>query len=204
VVLQAKLDRVQAAKAVVKGGLKGLLSSIPVIGDVVLGGWDGYLGARSDAFVVQLSQAIQRLDESKIDKEFIQGEEFFDLFQKAWRSYLQTRSKEKARLILGIIVETLQMDRAARFSVSIKESFLFLLDQMTDGEVEFLRQFAQGKYLQKSRDDVYQMGDAEAVALDGLFAKEVLRPDSTWKQSIAESMLGREFIQYIKLLAMEN
>lgn len=118
----------QIITTVTNGSLKGLISSIPVVGDMLLSGMDAYWNLRSEVFIKKLSDAIKNLSETKIDKAFIQSEEFFDLFHKAWRSYVQTRSREKARIILGLVEETVRVDRAAAFSVSRKELFLWILD----------------------------------------------------------------------------
>ncbi len=72
------------------------------------------------------------MDEEKIDKEFIQIEEFLDLFQKSLRSVMQSSSKQKTKFILGLLVEILHIDKATDFPILYKESFLFLIDQLNN------------------------------------------------------------------------
>ncbi len=192
-------------KKAATGGIKGLISSIPFIGSTITGAWDGYWASRAQDTIDQLSQAIIRIGEEKIDKEFISTEEFLDLFQKSLHSIMHSRSKKKAKFIIGLLTETLRKDRTTDFSIALKETFLFLLDQLTDEEMGFLYSFSQGEYLKKSKDEIYKIGDrCKGIALDGLIAKGILREDNTWEKKIVESMLGQEFICYIKLLANDR
>jgi hypothetical protein len=118
---------------------------------------------------------------------------------------VHSRSKKKAKFIIGLLTETLRKDRSTDFSISLKETFLFLLDQLTDEEMNLLYRFSQEEYLNKSKDQIYKMGDkCKSIALDGLIAKGILREDNTWEKKIIESMLGQEFICYIKLLAYDR
>lgn len=186
------------------GGLKGLISGISVIGSIIAGAYDSYQNSRQEDIVQQLSQRIEKLGQDKIDIEYIKSEEFIDLIQKAIKVWLQSRSKQKAKFILGLLTESLRKDRDQHFSTALKESFLSVLDQLTDDEMLFLYDFSKGKFQGKSKDTIYQSGDVEGVAMDTLLAKGILREDSTWNKHIVESMFGREFIAYLKLLAKED
>jgi len=53
----------------------------------------------------------------------------------------------------------------------------------------------------KSKNDIYQSGDELGLAVDGLLTNGVIREDDTWEKHIVESMRGREFIAYLKVLA---
>lgn len=187
-----------------EGALKSLFSLIPPFA-IVLGAWDGYKSARLVEFVEELSNKISRIDEDKIDAAYIESEEFYDLFQKCLRVRLQHRSKLKAKFILGLITESVSKDRNQRFNTSIKESFLTLLDEMSDVEQVFLSDFAKGEYKKKSRRDVYQGKDPyTAIALDALYTKGILKDADTWEKCIEISALGREFIEYITILGNQN
>jgi len=184
-----------------EGAFKSLFSLIPPF-SIVLGAWDGYQSARFKEFVEQLSEKIALLEQDKIDFPYIESEEFYDLIQKCFKIRLQHRSKLKAKFILNLITESLHKERDLRFDTSIKESFLSLLDEMSDLELIFLSDFAKGEYEGKSRSDVYQSKNgSQAIALDALYAKEILKDADTWEKAIEISMLGREFIDYVTLLS---
>ena len=191
----------QIVKGVATGCLKGLLSSTPYVGTSIVGVWDECWNSRIQDAITKLSEALDKIEEQKIDQEFIRSEEFIDLFYKAIRIRVQSRSKQKAKFIQGLLIESMQKNRDARFSISLKESFLSILDQLTEEEIQFLYDFSADKYFRKSKDDIYGMGDHYAIALDGLFSRGILREKSSWDQYVRESMLGREFIEYTKILA---
>ena len=74
---------------------------------------------------------------------------------------------------------------------------------MTENEIVFLSEFAKGTYNGKSKDAVYQLNDkSKAIALDALLSKRILNNDETWDQNIRASMLGKELIAYIQVLAL--
>ena len=58
-----------------------------------------------------------------------------------------------------------------------------------------------GEFIGKSKNDIYQTDEGLAKAMDGLLAYGILREGDTWQKHLAESMLGREFIAYLKILA---
>jgi len=195
----------QAGIGVVVGVIKGLIASIPVIGSSITAAWEGYQGSRLQEAIDYLTAAVTKLGEDKIDKQFIESEEYVDLFNLALRTRMQSRCKEKAKFILGMLIESMQKNRAERFQTSEKESFLFILDRLTEKEMAFLYRFSQSEYRGKSKNDIYQNGDDLALAVDGLLTKGLLREDDTWEKHLVESMLGREFIAYLKILsAMET
>ena len=143
-------------KAAGFGTLKGLISSIPYVGPALIGAWDGYWNSRLEDTIEQLSIKIEELGEEKVDIGYIQSEEFIDLFQKGLRVRLQSRSTQKSKFILGLLTESLKRARDPRFSTALKESFLSVLEQLTDEEMIFLFDFSQGRFREKSKDDIYK------------------------------------------------
>jgi len=105
-----------------------------------------------------------------------------------------------------MITESIQENRNLRFDTSIKMSFISLLDQLSEEELIFLSKFSKGEYQQKSKNDIYQGGDNKmAIALDCLLAKGLLREgESTRNYCLCVTMLGREFIAYVEMLAEQN
>lgn len=198
---QHELDQKNHVKQACNGLFKGLIASIPFIGSPITGAWDGYWGSRLEETVELLTAAVDKLGEEKIDTQYVTSEEYLDLFTLALRTRMQSRSKQKAKFILGMLIESMQKNRDERFQISEKESFLFLLDRLTEREMDFLYRFSKGEYSGKSKNDIYQSGDDLALAVDGLLTNGILREEDTWQKHLAESMRGREFVAYLKILA---
>lgn len=199
----AELDNRKHVDRALVGALKGL-ASIPIIGTVIIGAWDGYWDSRMEDTVNRLSQAIKEMDESKVDKDFLASEEGLDLFRKALHIRMLSRSQLKAKFILGLLRESLHKDRDKRFNTSLKEVFLSIIGQLTDEDMIFLQEFCEGKYDQKSRTDIYEIGRDKGVALDHLLSPNLLREDDTWEKHIVKSVLGEEFLAYLQVLAKEE
>jgi len=193
----------EAIKGSFKGGLSSVLAFIfPVIGNTIIGAWDGYWNSRKQEAIDQIASAIIKLGEDKIDKEYVLTEEFMDLFNQSLRIRIQSRSHQKAQFILGMLVETMQKDRNIKFSTSIKETFLSILDQLTEEEMIFLSCFSKGDYIEKSKSDIYQIcDDTQGIAVDSLIAKGILREDDTWAKHVVKSKLGEKFLSYLIELA---
>lgn len=190
--------------AIVFGAFKGLISSIPFIGGPIIGAWEGYRDSRIDDTIKTLSSDIKKLGKEKIDMDYIESEEFIDLLNNSYRTRLQHRSKEKAKFICGLLIESVRKDRDKNFSTELKEKFLYILEKLSDEDMIFLNDFINEKYKEKSLDDIYQLGIKESIAIDSLLANNLLRQDSTWDQHVVETALGRKFIDYLKILARED
>lgn len=195
--------QIKAIEASINSSIKALVSCVPVI-SLILAARDGYQSSRSEDAINELSEKVLNMKQEKIDKEYIESEEFFDLFSKAMRIRLQSRSKEKARFIVGLLVESMRKDRNKVFSGSLKDLFLSILDQLSNEEMIFLHDFSQGSYHQKPKGDIYQMSEGQGLAMDLLIAKGILTQDSTWDQYVIATTFGKKFIDYIKFLAQEN
>ena len=197
------LETIENNEQVFIGTIKGLISSIPFIGGAIIGALDGHLNQRLEDTIKQLSIGIEKLGEEKIDKKFIMTEEGIDLFIKCIRTRLKHRSQQKAKFIYGLLIESNTIDRDLRFSTDLKEKFLNIIDKLSDEEMIFLKDYINGKYKEKSQKDIYQMSDKEGIALDGLLAENLLRPDDTWVKHIVETKLFCEFLAYLKVIAKE-
>ncbi len=199
------LSTKKLVKGTVLGMVQGLLSQVPYFGPAVTGAWQGYSDARDQDLMNQFKNRIEALESTNVDTDYIASEEYYDLFLRCVRIHRLHRSQEKARVILNVLLESLKTDRDERFNISLKEIFLDRLDLMTDQEMEFLRAYNRGEYTAKSKNDIYQGGnDQAAVALDALIAKGILREEDTWEKKVVDSMLGREFIAYLKHISQDE
>lgn len=202
---EAELDNRKHVDKALVGALQGFgVSLIPIIGPHIAALWNGYCNSRMEDTVNRLSQAIKEMDESKVDKDFLASEEGLDLFRKALHIRMLSRSQQKAKFILGLLRESLHKDRDKRFTTSLKEVFLSIIEQLTDEDMLFLQEFCEGKYDQKTRTNIYEIGRDKGVALDHLLSEILLREDDTWEKHIVKSVLGEEFLAYLQVLAKEE
>ncbi len=198
------IDDTQLLSYGVVGVIKQAIGAMPIVGGIVLGMLDEVEKLRAQQMMDELSEEIQILGRDKINLSFIESEEFLDLFCRVLRARTRHRSKVKAKLFIKLLSESMQNKRDARFGVEIKETFVSLIDQMSDDEIFFLSDFAKGIYDGKTKDSVYQLGDkSKSIALDALLGKRILSNDESWDQDIRASMLGKELIAYIQILAHE-
>ena len=133
---QYEVDQKRHSKQAFNGIIKGLFASIPFIGSSIVGALDGYWSSRFEETVEHLTTAVIRLAEEKIDKQYIESKEYLDLLTLALRIRMQSRSRQKAKFILGMLLESMQKNRDERFQTSDKESFVQLLDRLSEREKE--------------------------------------------------------------------
>ncbi|MCE5315976.1 MAG: hypothetical protein LLG04_01255 [Parachlamydia sp.] len=194
----ALYDIVEAA---IYGALMGQISSIPILGGAVTGALDRTQQIRADEFLQSLYDKIACIGNEKVDKNFLRTEECADLFLHAIRVRMRHRSQQKAKFIVGLMTESVLIERDPRFTVNLKESFLNLIDQLTDDDLYFLKEFREGKYMKMNKDDVYSKLDQKAVSLDHLMALGIISEESTWQKHITLTMRGREFYDYLEIIA---
>jgi hypothetical protein len=93
--------------------LKNAVCQIPQIGPAI----DFMISSLSMKFqqkrvidsIITLHEEMERLD-TKIDKEYIKKEEFFDLFVKAFDNSVRTRHRERIRLNCKILVGAISVE----------------------------------------------------------------------------------------------
>lgn len=180
--------------------IKDLISKIPHIGLPIAEAWSKYLDLRMEKTVMQLSHMVNEIKEEKIDKEQIIGEAFIDFLNRALGVLLHSSSEKKVKIILNMIIESVKKDRDLRFSYELKENFLFILEKLTDYEIDFLCEFAQYKYIHLSTKDIYELSDQHGIAMDGLVLKGILQQQNRLTKPIELSMRGIEFIRYFAIL----
>ncbi len=189
----------------VAGAFKGLIASVPCIGSPLIGAWEGYHSARMKDAINSLSERVEKLGAEKIDYGYIESEEFVDLFFKILRAIQQSRSRKKAKLFESFLIESMGQDRNLQYSIELKEIFVATLSGLSDTAIEALYLFSKGRFSQKGRESVYQMGDtSQAIAVDELFANGILMREGPWNPPIVASKLGQELIAYLNVLATKN
>ena len=69
--IECEIDQKTHRKQARIGAFKGLLSSIPFVGSPIVGAWDSYWNSRFQETVEQLSVAVEKMGEEKIDKPYV-------------------------------------------------------------------------------------------------------------------------------------
>jgi len=91
--------------------LRAAISSVPYVGgalDIMFSSrGQSYIIRRIEGFIEELKEQVSHLEESKINHEFLETEEGFDLLVKAFNSSARTRQQEKLKLYARIIKESL-------------------------------------------------------------------------------------------------
>lgn len=178
-----------------------MIGNVPVVGGAILGMIDGIQQYRAAQFLEDLRQQVMRLGEDKLDRGYIESEEFSDLLCQAIEARARHRSKMKAKMLVSLVTESMTHDRHRTTLQDSREIFISILDSLTDSEVRFLSDFVKGEFTEKTRSDIYSSDDpGEGICLDGLIAKGVLSMSEAWNQHIEETALGRELIGYLRLL----
>jgi hypothetical protein len=94
--------------------IRAAIASIPVIGgpiDAFFGTWGSdVIQHRYDAVLEELRHEAGRLDENKVDRQFLESEEFFDLFAHVLQESARTRHREKIRLYARILAGRASID----------------------------------------------------------------------------------------------
>jgi hypothetical protein len=86
---------------------RALVTAIPYLGgsiDALFGQWGAEIAQRRFRVLLEeLAKETARLDASKVDKAFLDSEEFVDLFTRAAREAARSRHREKVRLFARIL-----------------------------------------------------------------------------------------------------
>lgn len=92
---------------------------------------------RKERLFTELKAEIEKLDEFKIDKEYLQSEELFDILLQAIDKTVRTRSKEKIKLFAKVLKGALLfsgLDKGSR-----AEEYLNVLSELTINEVRLAK-----------------------------------------------------------------
>jgi len=177
------------------------IGNVPFIGGIIQGVLSGIEQKRAREFIHGMVERVNRIDSQKVDEEYVKSEEFIDLLSQAIRARIRHRSKEKAEVLLRLINDSICLDRSRRYEADFKETFIWIIDQLTQSEMIFLADFSKGVYQEKCKSDVYKSErKSDSIALDGLVSKGLLGDDDTWDKHVKATSLGEEFLDYLKYL----
>lgn len=136
--MKDKLSRLDEAYSK-KTGWRALVNLIPYVGgslDVLLTSKAHKLTEqRIESLLAELAQQVGTVDESKIDKDFLESEEWYDMVFRAFEKAIRTRSLEKIKLYSKILVGSLTNPDNRDHS----EDFLEILSELSETEVRLAR-----------------------------------------------------------------
>ncbi|MCK4288936.1 MAG: hypothetical protein KAW86_07010 [Bacteroidales bacterium] len=140
-------------------GLRFYVSLIPTIGGTIdllmTSKWQDSIKKRIKIFFDAVKEEFDDIEENKIDKKFLESEEFMDLFINSLNLASKTRSNDKIRIYTKILKGSLIIKNDEFNS----EDYLHVLEELTPNELSFAKQFydlkiAKNEYLSESQNDI--------------------------------------------------
>jgi len=90
---------------------------------------------RLNTYLDQLQKQFENVDESKINKEFLQSEEFYDLFLQTARASTRTRSEQKIKLFSSIIKNAITKEFSNPLS---PEDLVSIIENLSENDIIFI------------------------------------------------------------------
>lgn len=115
--------------------LRSVINIIPYVGgslDIILTEkWNSFYQRRTEQMLEELSSDLKNL-ENKVDEEYLNSEEFFDIIYKVLNEALKTRLDEKRKIYSKIIRDSLSAKKETMETESVLEivSSLYEMDIM--------------------------------------------------------------------------
>ncbi|HDR4614609.1 TPA: hypothetical protein QCQ90_002168 [Bacillus cereus] len=130
---QGKLDQVYTMP------IKAIMAGIPTVGasiDAIISSKQAeYKEKRIKELFYFLKAALDKVEENKIDKEWVESEEFFDLLRNAVESSTKSRSIEKIKMNAMILSNVLTIENKENYR---PEEYLAILSELTTQECKAL------------------------------------------------------------------
>lgn len=135
--------------------VRALINAIPYIGgsiDILLSSsGQSFIQKRIERFIEELNRQVSQLGDNKINKDFLNTEEAFDLIIKAFNAASRTRQQEKLKLYSKIIKGALTEGR--EFEEDDPETFLRIIEELTVKELRVARHLYDLKEIGKQNAD---------------------------------------------------
>jgi hypothetical protein len=158
VVLEAPSEP-SAAREYAISAVKGAIGAIPYVGtlinEVAFEARSRLKQQRLEAFFAEVAREVEHISEEKIDRAYLQSEEFSDLFEDVALKVAQTRDDRKRAYFRTVLLNGIKGKRAPDFSTM----FLALLHEITHDELEVLRGYALDvAWLREKRAEARESG----------------------------------------------
>ena len=137
-IVSAPLPTKTYVKTSVESLIRGLIGAIPTVGtllnEAIFEGRARLKQERLEKFVEYLADSLQTLDSDKIDRAYIQSEEFVDFLEDVLIRAAKVRAEEKRRKLAAVLADRLQYAEGSPFD----DRFLDLLIALSDIQVHIL------------------------------------------------------------------
>lgn len=124
--------------------LTAALNAIPWVGGTIATYFGEYrqmkMQERIDQFIRTFAGALREIEESKIDKDYLQSDEFAELFSKGMEQAAKSTSDEKLKRLANIMVNQALLDSDNRART---ESVMVFLDRLSDLDLMVLLSFGR-------------------------------------------------------------
>lgn len=131
----------EIARTAIIGITKGLIESIPIIGNILTNCYDEYSSIqeqrklnRLEELCISLTNDIQDL-KSKINEDYVNNSEFLDVFEEVVRYVVNERINEKREMFKKILVNSIISEKC---SYDRTEKYIKLLDKLGILELKIL------------------------------------------------------------------
>lgn len=140
-------------------GLRTYVTLIPTIGGTIdllmTSKWQNSIHERIEIYLKAITEEFEEIEENKIDKTFLESEEFMDLFINSLNLASRTRSKDKIKTYSKIIKGSLVIEN----DIFNPEDYLNVLAELTHNELSFALNFYKLKinvdpYLSSGENDI--------------------------------------------------
>ena len=152
----AKVDQVNAALSkspIIKGLIDGGLSLIPFFGQAITSVLDArafqLFEKNTKHFVKELKQLVEYIDDEKLDKEFIESDEFISLLTEVLSRNARTYEDEKVRFFARVFINSAIHGMS---KVPYKEGFVRIIDELSADHIRVLS-FIYEKSLPSTEED---------------------------------------------------
>lgn len=149
--------------------IRAVISAIPYIGgplDIILSSkGQKIINERIEKFTKSLSEQVKELEESIVNKDFLDSEEWFDLIIKAYSAASKTRQDEKLHLYAKIIKESILINK--EFEEEEPELYLKIIEELSVKELKIamiLFDIKEEK-IELSTDEKNQFNDATLLSM---------------------------------------
>lgn len=152
-----KIDQAKTALAnspIVKGLVDGGLSLIPFFGAAITSVLDArafkLFEENSKHFAKEVNRLVNEIDEAKLDKRFVESDEFVSLLTEILAKNARTHEQEKVNLFARLFVNAATLEKS---SAPYKEGFVRVIDELSAEHIRALRIIYENNSKAQSKDD---------------------------------------------------
>mgnify|MGYP005757804303 CR=1 FL=1 len=133
----------RASKELLISSVKSAFGLMPLIGtalDQVFFEYGSRIkAARLERFIYHLSSQVQLLDETKLDQEYLQSEDFYDITQSILDKALKNKSSIKHQMLAQILLDSIKHTLSS--DESLTEVFINYVDSLKPIQIKMLLYF---------------------------------------------------------------